>query len=111
MNRIETIEKELNVSLPSEYTNFIIEFGFILNEQEIFGYVEGMDINNIPCVIGATREYKKNYPNIKEKEIVISFDDYQNMPIVLNENGEVFAVDFDSRSQIAQSFNQWRTML
>jgi hypothetical protein len=72
-NRINIIEKELNVNLPNSYKNFIQKTGVISDERgEIFGYIENMDIDKIPCVIGATKLYKKNYKNISDKDIMFN---------------------------------------
>lgn len=108
-NRTKTIEKNLDVILPQEYKIFVDNIGIISDEgDEVFGYIENIDIEKIPCVIGATKLYKKDYKNISSKEIVISFDEYKNLPIVLNtESGHVYNVDFDEKTQVNSSFKKW----
>ena len=108
-NRTKIIEENLNVILPRSYKNFIDDTGIITNDNgEVFGYIEGMDIDKIPCVIGATKLYKKDYKNISENEIIISFDDFENLPIVLNtKDGSVYNVDFDKKTQINSNFTEW----
>lgn len=108
MNRVNFVEQELNVKLPLDYSDFINNIGYLMDKVEIYGYIEGMDIDKIPCVIGATKLYKEEQSNIGDKEIVIAFDDYENSPIILNENGEVFRADFDEKILIAKSFSEWK---
>lgn len=108
MTRVEFVEKELKIKLPSDYAKFINEVGYSMNNIEIYGYVEGMEIDKIPCVIGATKLYKEDQINIGDKEVVIAFDDFENSPIILNENGEVYCVDFDERKLLAMSFSEWK---
>ena len=82
---IKLIEKELHVKLPIDYVEFIKNYGTVSNEYyEIFGIDEEMeDFEKIPCVIGATKLYKKTFP-IEDDEIVISFDDLLNEIVILN---------------------------
>ena len=108
-NRTKIIEKNLNVILPEDYKKFIDNIGIISNERgEVFGYIENIDINKIPCVIGATKLYKEDYKNISTKEIVISFDDFKNSPIILDtKNGSIYNVDFNKKTQISLNFIKW----
>lgn len=108
MTRSEFVERELKIKLPLDYANFINELGYSMNNTEIYGYIEGMEIDKIPCVIGATKLYKEEQDNIGDKDIVIAFDDFENSPIILNENGEVYCVDFDKRKLIAKNFTEWK---
>jgi len=108
-DRTKIIEENLNVTLPYDYKNFIDNIGIISDERgEVFGYIENIDIEKIPCVIGATKLYKKDYKNISAKEIVISFDDFKNLPILLNtKDGSIYNVDFDKKSHISSNFTAW----
>jgi hypothetical protein len=107
--RTQIIENNLNVKLPTDYKNFIDDVGIISNENgEVFGYTEGIDIDKIPCVIGATKLYKEDYKIISDKEIVIGFDDFFNSPIILDtEDGSIFNVDFNKKTQISSNFIEW----
>jgi len=108
-HRTKIIEDNLNVNLPQDYKNFIDDVGIISDERgEIFGYIENIDIEKIPCVIGSTKLYKEDYKNISNKEIVINFDDFKNAPIILNtESGIVYDVDFNQKTQISSNFAEW----
>lgn len=108
-DRVKNIEKNLQVTLPQDYKDFIETFGVISDERgEIFGYIENIDIEKLPCVIGATKLYKKDYNNILDNEIVISFDDMKNMPIILNtENGNIYNINYQEKNKINSSFQEW----
>jgi len=106
-NRVKIIEQELNIRLPKEYKDFINNIGLIIDTYEVYGYIESIDINKIPCVIGATRLYKKDYSNINEDEVVIAFDNYLNQPIILNTKNNIYLVDFDKKILLSTSFNEW----
>jgi len=108
-SRTKIIEDNLNVNLPQDYQKFINDIGLISDERgEIFGYIENIDIEQIPCVIGATKLYRRDYKNISNKEIVINFDDFKNIPIILNtEDGSVYDVDFNQKMQISPNFTAW----
>ena len=89
-----------------EYYDFLNNYGIISqNGIEIYGLKKNLDNKKIPSVIAATKLYG-NY-DLKEDEIVISFDDFYNCPIVLNKNNEVFLVCLESRKKIFNSFNEW----
>jgi len=113
MKRSEFVENALKVKLPSDYKEFIDTIGLISDERgEIFGYNENIkDTTKIPCVIGATRLYKMDYPNISEKEIVVSFDDYENTPIVLNTStGEIYRISHKKKERVSKSFREYLSM-
>jgi len=108
-NRTKIIEENLNVVLPQDYKNFIDDIGIISDENgEVFGYIEGMDIDKIPSVIGATKLYKEDYKTISDKEIVIGFDDFINSPIILNtEDGSIYNFNYDKKTLINSNFTEW----
>ena len=108
-SRTKIIEDNLNVNLPQDYKKFIDDIGIISDERgEIFGYIENIDIEQIPCVIGATKLYREDYNNISNKEIVINFDDFKNIPIILDtEDGSIYNVDFNQKTQISPNFTEW----
>ena len=110
INRIETIESALNVTLPNQYREFINEIGIISDERgEVYGYIEGIDTNEIPCVIGATQKYSSTNTQITTADIVIAFDDYLNSPVILHtESGEILIIDINgNRHHKAGSFDEW----
>ena len=97
----------LTLSMPKEYKDFIEKYGFISkNGIEIYGLIENIDNNLLPSVIAATKLYKKDY-KLKDDEIVISFDDFLNCPVVLDNDNFVYNVHLDKKEKIANSFNEW----
>ena len=110
MKRSEFVENALKVKLPPDYKEFIDTIGLISDERgEIFGYNENIkDINRIPCVIGATLLYREDYPNISKEEIVISFDDHKNAPIVINTStGEIYRISHKEKKLISKNFREY----
>ncbi len=110
MNRSKLAEKYLKVKLPQAYKDFIDKIGYLVKgNYEIFGLSDDMqNLNTIPCVIGATKLYKKDYALITDEDIVISYDPLLNNPIVLNtKNGKVYLIDFEKRRLLAENFNEF----
>jgi hypothetical protein len=110
MKRSKLVEKVLNVKLPKDYKDFIDTLGLISDERgEVYGYIEDIkDIYKIPCVIGATLLYRQDYPNISKEEIVISFDDYENSPIVINTaTGRIYKVSFEKKKLLSKNFKEF----
>jgi hypothetical protein len=97
----------LNLNALKEYNDFIEKHGIVSqNGIEIYGVLEHIDNELLPSVVAATKLYKDNY-HLKDKEIVISFDDFLNCPVVLDENNVVYNVFLDKKEKIADSFNEW----
>lgn len=106
---IKIIEKALLTTLPKEYVKFIEEIGVYRGEYfDVYGYDESIeDIEDYPCVIGATKRNRKFYPLLPQ-EIMIHHDEYLNSIVVLDcENGRVYNIDFEERKEIAKSFDEW----
>jgi len=108
-DRIKIIENILNVDLPEDYKDFINNIGLISDERgEIYGYIEGMNINKIPSIIAATKLYKKDYQSLLPEDIVISFDEFQNSPVILNTlNGKIYFIENDRKVEKFPSFSDW----
>lgn len=107
--RVGIVEDSLRVTLPKEYVKFIEEIGVYRGEYfDVYGYDESIeDVEDYPCVIGATKRNRKLYPLIPQ-EIMIHHDEYLNSIVVLNcENGCVYNIDFEERKEIAKSFDEW----
>ena len=90
--RVEFVESELNIKLPKEYADFLINKGFYSeNGVEVYGYQETFtDINQIPCVIGATRLFQEGH-DLPPGFIVIAHTGYENRIIALEtQTGHVY---------------------
>jgi len=113
MNNGIKLEKLLNKKLPMEYKKFLDSQGLISeNGKEVYGFSPNLDINKIPCVIGATNLYKKIY-NLKDNELVVSFDELENSPILLNiEDGKIYSIDIqNNRKLLYGNFLEFLKML
>jgi hypothetical protein len=108
-DRVKIIEDNLNVKLPQDYKNFINKIGIISDVRgEIYGYLENIDIEKIPCVIGATKLYKQNYLNLLPEDIIIAFDDFRNTPIVLNtKNEKIYVIEDERKKEEFSNFSEW----
>lgn len=107
--RVGIVEDSLRVTLPKEYVKFIEEIGVYRGEYfDVYGYDESIeDVEDYPCVIGATKRNHKFYPLLPQ-EIMIHHDEYLNSIVVLNcENGRVYNIDFEERKEIAKNFDEW----
>jgi len=109
IDRAKIIENALNVNLPKDYKNFINNIGLISDERgEVYGYIEGMNINKIPSVVAATKLYKKNYPELFPEDIVISFDEFKNSPVILNTlNGKIYFIENSNKLEKFPNFSEW----
>lgn len=97
----------LSLNVPKEYKDFINKYGLISkNGVEIYGFMDSINNDSLPSVIAATNLYKKDY-KLKEDEIVISFDDFLNCPVVLDRDNIVYNIYLDKKEKIASSFNEW----
>ncbi len=108
--RVQNVEHELNVQLPDDYALFLNQYGdFQYEGLEIYGYTEKYtDINIIPCVIGATKIYRKDY-NLDSKFIVISYTGIEDILVILDTiSNVVYEVGANGViKQINKSFSDW----
>jgi len=109
-DRISLIEKKLHVKLPLDYAEFISNQGYMtLRGQEIYGYDETfVDINKIPCVIGATFLYRKDY-KLPDHIIVISHTGFEDVIVCLDTvDNDVYEIDSSGEiKKVADSFKIW----
>jgi len=109
-DRVKYVEDSLNVKLPDDYSKFLTEYGdYEINGSEIYGYTEAyIDVEQIPCVIGATKIYRNDY-NLSSSEIVISYSGFEDLIVVLDtKTGKVHEIDLDGNKQLlANSFQKW----
>ena len=94
-------------NISEEYKRFIDKYGVISQDGvEIYGYKENIDENLLPSAVAATKLYKKDY-HLNDDEIVISFDDFLNCPVVLDNKNSIYNVFLDKREKKFDSFNEW----
>jgi len=108
--RVKLVENKLQVSLPEDYARFLEEYGdFEKDGIEIYGYTEEyIDINKIPCVIGATNLYRELL-NLSKNEIVLSYTGFEDYIIILDtKSGKIIETDSNRDDRvIANSFEEW----
>jgi hypothetical protein len=110
MSRAEVIEKALGVTLPSGYVGFLEEYGGYEGDGvEVYGYDEEiLDVDKIPCVIGATKILRQDYPDLPKSFISLHFTGAENEQVVLDTStGAVFMIDDTNNERIADSFEEW----
>lgn len=109
-NRVAIIEEHLKIKLPKDYANFINNIGYYDGEYyEVYGFLESFEnIDDYPCVIGATKKYREDHPLFTQTEIAIHFDDYLNTIVSIDsKDGKVYNTSFLEKKQIAKNFEEW----
>ncbi len=107
--RQQMVADELGVSIHSDYANFLQKYGIYERDGlEIYGINdEIVDINKIPCVIGATKILRKAI-NLPKAFLVIQHTGYEDEIICLDaESGAIYRVSDQKKQKIADSFSEW----
>ncbi len=107
--RRDKVEKELGVNIPSDYANFLDEYGtYEEDDVEIYGLDdEVIDINKIPCVIGATKILREAI-DLPERFLVIQHTGYEGEIICLDtKSGAIYLISDHKQDRIADSFSEW----
>lgn len=108
-SRTHYVERRLGVKLPQDYAAFIERHGIhSVNGVEVYGYDERVvDPEKIPCVIGATHLYGRDY-RLEEGILVISHTGVEDIIVLLDTStGSIFEAGADTRTKVASSFNEW----
>jgi hypothetical protein len=104
--RQETVEKALGITLPPDYVDFLEEYGtYEADGLEIYGIDdEIVDINKIPCVIGATKILRKG-TDLAKHFLVVQHTGYEDEIICLDtEAGGIYRISGQEQERIADSF-------
>ena len=110
MTRAEIVEKALGVTLPRDYVAFLERYGCYEGEGgEVYGYDdEIIDVDQLPCVIGATRLLWQDYPELAKTYVSVHFTGAENEQVILNTiTGEIYMITDEGKVKIAHSFHQW----
>jgi len=110
-SRAEVVEQELGVRLPEEYKTFLRTYGiYEYAGGEVYGVTEDMvDLGEIPCVIGATRNAQKICPLPKEY-LVVNHTGFEDEMVCLDaKTGRVYLIGQGTSKLIAESFDEWFT--
>ena len=97
---IPQLEKELGVKLPGDYKKFLINYGYLENENGVivYGIEDPTDINKGAYSVAATTKDLRQNGLLNRNEIHISDDDWDHEPIVLNtKTGEVYLVTWEKK--------------
>lgn len=108
-SRSKYVEDKLGIPLPKDYKLFLDKYGDAETEYfEIYGYTEDyIDIDKIPCVIGAQKLFRQNYP-LGKHDIVLAHTGFEDVLIVLMADGGIYEVScYDNPRKIAASFKEW----
>lgn len=108
-SREEVVEQELGVRLPEEYKSFLRKYGiYEYAGGEIYGVTEKMvDLGEIPCVIGATRNAQKIFALPKEY-LVINHTGFEDEIVCLDtKTGGIYLIHQGTSELIADSFGEW----
>ena len=109
-SRAQIVEATLGVKVPRQYERFLSKYGIYRTFGiEVFGIDDDLlSYEGIPCVIGATKIYRKEY-NYPHRLLVIHYTGLEDEFICLDtENEKIYAMSrvFGNR-KIADSFDEW----
>ena len=92
-SQIELAEKELNISFPNEYIEFLKEFGTIrFSSKEWFG----LNVNGYLNVVEATKQERSVNKNFPLDSFVLEDLGIDAKLIIVNEKGQVTIVGLPS---------------
>lgn len=102
--QLEDAEKELNITFPEEYRQYLKEFGCIdFDATEFTGLGIDGDLNVVEATL-AERKYNSNFP----KDCFV-LEDYHidNVKVIVNEDGKVFIIQDDVIKPMCDSINDY----
>ncbi|MFH0958407.1 MAG: SMI1/KNR4 family protein [Pseudomonadota bacterium] len=105
-----TIEKELDVTLPEEYQEFLEEQEECILDEDflVYGYDGKIDYYDPRCIIGATKIVRDKENDLDKACIVISHDRNKNDPIILDtKTSRVFRLAGNRKVDTFKSFREW----
>jgi hypothetical protein len=108
-SRAQIVEAALGVKVPKQYERFLNRYGiYRAFGIEVFGIDDSLlTCEGIPCVIGATKIYRKEY-NYPHRFLVLHYTGFEDEFICLDaENEKIYALSecFGNR-KIADSFDE-----
>lgn len=107
--RTQAVQQALDVELPQDYAEFLETYGTYESEgAEVYGIDdEILDIEKIPCVIGATKILRKN-ADLPDFYIVVHHTGLEGQVVCIDSrSGEVVLVTPTSTEMLYGSFNEW----
>lgn len=103
-SQIELAEKELNISFPNEYIEFLKEFGTIrFSSKEWFG----LNVNGYLNVVEATKQERSINKNFPLDSFVLEDLGIDAKLIIVNEKGQVFLIQIDKKELLCNSLSEY----
>lgn len=103
-SQIKLAEKELNITFPNEYIEFLTEFGAIR-----FGSIEwfGLNVNGYLNVVEATKQEISVNKNFPLDSFVLEDLGIDAKLIIVNITGQVFLMQFDKKELLCNSLSEY----
>jgi hypothetical protein len=109
-SRAQIVEAALGVKVPKQYERFLNQYGIYRTFGiEVFGIDDDLlSYEGIPCVIGATKIYRKEY-SYPHRLLVLHYTGFEDEFICLDtENEKIYAMSrYTGNRKIADSFDEW----
>lgn len=103
----EYIESVIQHKLPEDYCNFLNTYGVaVINSHEIYGYKKGMNITEFPCVLEATKVYRK-MKIIGNDELAISSSDEYIVSLKLSSGIIIKNYVSGEKIKLSTTFSGW----
>lgn len=107
ISQIKEAEKELGMTLPDEYVDYVREYGCI-----DFGATEwtGLNIKGRLNTVEATNKEKGVNPDFPKKHFVLEDLNIDARKIIVNEEGKVFELQYDKVEPLCDSITAYLDM-
>ncbi len=104
LNQIKDAEKQLGLTFPNEYIEYVLEFGCI-----DFGSTEwtGLDIDGRLNTVTATEKEKSVNNNFPPKHFVIEDLCIDAKKIIVDEDGKVYCLQYEDLTPICDSLSEY----
>lgn len=109
-SRAHIVEAALGIKVPKQYERFLDKYGiYRAFGIEVFGIDDTLlTYEGIPCVIGATRIYRKEY-DYPHRFLVLHYTGIEDEFICLDtENEKIYSLSVCfGNHKVADSFDEW----
>ena len=109
-SKAQIVEAALGVKVPKQYERFLNKYGIYRTFGiDVFGIDDDLlSYEGIPCVIGATKIYRKEY-NYPHRLLVLQYTGFEDEFVCLDtENEKIYIMSrYTGNRKIADSFDEW----
>jgi hypothetical protein len=109
-SRAQIVQEALGIRVPQQYERFLNKYGiYEAPGIEVFGISDNLiNYDGIPCVIGATKLYRKEY-GYPHRLLVLHYTGFEDEFICLDtENEKIYSMSrYTGNRKIADSFDEW----